>query len=77
MAANETCEALTERVAAIEKELHDTQQKFQHSQEKLVAIQESEKLYRLVVDHAEDAISLMDVESKQRIHVNKTAQKMK
>lgn len=69
MAHKQTDDILLERVAALQKELRFTKKK-------LVSLQKSEKLYRLVVDNARDAIYLMDVDSKRIINANKTAQDM-
>ncbi len=64
-----TNDVLMERVAALEKELR-------YTKKKLVSLQESETLYRLVVTDARDAIFLMDVDSERLIYANKTAQEM-
>jgi PAS domain S-box-containing protein len=63
-------------VKDIKTVLHDTQQKLQYTQKKLASIQESEHLYRSVVDNARDAIYLMDIDSEQLIYANQIAQKM-
>ncbi len=64
-----TNDILMERVAALEKELR-------YTKKKLVSLQESETLYRLVVVNARDAIFLMDVDSERLIYANKTAEEM-
>lgn len=55
-------ETLSKRVTELEKELS--------------AVRESEKLYRSVVDNAEDAIAMMDIDSGQLTYTNRSAQKI-
>lgn len=69
MNQNPSIDVWKEKVAALEKKPRNTEKK-------LAAVKESEQLYRSVVDNATDAISVLDVETMQRIHLNKAAQKI-